>query len=292
MANKALILALAILLPCGFVLAEGENAHGSGSAALDSFTIIVREGLEAILILASIIAYLAATKNADKIRQVYVWAGTAVAASVVTAIVLDSVLAASQALQQAIEGVTLLIAAGVLLYVTNWFLGMANSRKWKEYIKGKVGDALATGSGITLGVTSFLAVYREGFETVLFLKAVAFTSNDYSGLAIGVLGAAVVLATAFVLILKLERRLPLGTVFAVTSALLFILAFKFAGTGVHELQEAGMVAETAFGAVPQIHELGTYSTLETSAIQLAIIAGGGLLFWLHLRESPKKSAPA
>ena len=240
---------------------------------LDAFTIIVREGLEAILIIAAIIAYLESSGHKEKVKTVYSWSAAAIIASLFTAFFL--------------EGITMLLAAAVLLYVTNWLLGKIEAGRWSAYIKGKVEDALTSRNTLALGLASFLAVYREGFETVLFFKALALGSADPSGIFAGLLLGLAVLVLLFIAIIRLEKRLPLNIVFGATSAILFILAFKFAGKGIHELQEAHALPETAFTLLPAMKDLGIYQTLETAFVQLLVLISGAALLYLHFFAGKK-----
>ena len=258
-----------------------------GTAFFESFIVIVREGLEAILIIAAIIAYLTVAKHDDKVRVVYAWGFIAVIASFLTALALDQALGASKVHEELLEGVTMLLATVVLLYVTNWLLGKVQARKWKSYIKGRVDDALASGSSLMLGLVAFLAVYREGFETVLFYKALSIGASSMNDIILGLIAGLIVLAVLFVLIVKAEKRLPLSHVFGVTSAILFALAVKFAGKGVHELQEAGIMQETILQGLPRVSDLGFYPTLETLGAQAIIILIGVVLVYLHFFKEEK-----
>jgi len=286
-AKAIAIMAIAMLLFSGTAFAQEENKESSEGGLIESFTIIVREGLEAILIIAAIIAYLVATKHEKKVSAVYYGAGLAIIASIATALILEAVFASAEAPRETLEGATMLLAAGVMLYVTNWFLGKMEHQKWAAYIKGKVSDALSSQSVLALGAVSFLAVYREGFETVLFYKALTSGATDLTGITAGFILGIAALAVLFVLIVRIEKRLPLHIVFGATSAILFLLSVKFAGKGVHELQEAGIVSETALGVVPKISDLGIYPTAETLGIQALIIATGAALVYLHFFSKPK-----
>ncbi|MFH1390742.1 MAG: FTR1 family protein [Candidatus Diapherotrites archaeon] len=253
---------------------------------LDAFTIIVREGLEAILIIAAIIAYLVTTKHKDKINTVYLWTGLAILASFATAFLLDQIFIATETQTELLEGITMLLAAAVMLYVTNWFLGKMRAQKWAKFIKRKVDDALTSKNTFALGIVSFFAVYREGFETVLFFKALTVGTTDMTGIIIGIVLGFLVLAILFYLIIKIEKKLPINIVFGITSTILFLLSLKFAGKGIHELQEAGVLSETTFAIVPKIKDLGLYPTFETIGIQAIIIGIGIVLVYLHFYQKP------
>ncbi|MBI4210041.1 MAG: FTR1 family protein [Candidatus Diapherotrites archaeon] len=276
-----LMLATMVLSAAPIALAE-EPAGAAGNAFFESLTIIVREGLEAILIIGAIIAYIAASGHKDKTKGVYAGATAAIIASILTAIIVDGFFKASDSQLEALEGTTMLIAAIVMLYVTNWMLGKIDSARWTAYIKGKAGDALTSGSVLALGIVSFLAVYREGFETVLFYKALAIGSADTAGIISGFVAGIIVLAALFLAIIKLETKLPLNWVFGGTSALLFLLSVKFAGKGIHEFQEAGIISETAMNILPKVKDLGIYPTVETLGAQAVIIIIGAALLHIHI----------
>ena len=247
----------------------------------EALIIIIREGLEAILIIAAIITYLSKSGHKDKLKTVYLWAGLAIVASIITALIIDQAFSASKTSQEFLEGITMLLAAGVMLYVTNWILGKMESKKWGNYIKGKMDSALTSKNALALGLVSFLAVYREGFETVLFFKALTLGTTDLTGVFSGLILGLIILVILFYLIVKLEKRLPINIVFGITSALLFLLSLKFAGKGIHELQEVGIIPETAFAIVPKIKDLGLYPTLETLGIQALVILFGLTMLYFH-----------
>ncbi|HZX20600.1 MAG TPA: FTR1 family protein [archaeon] len=248
---------------------------------LESFVIILREGLEAILIVAALIAYLVKTNHLDKVKTVYWGAGIAIVASLITAFLLELFFASADAPKEILEGATMLLAAVVMLYVTNWFVGKLDSAKWTGYIKGKMNDALTNENAFALGIVSFLAVYREGFETVLFYKALTVGTADLTGAFLGLVIGLVVLAVLFIVILRIEKRLPLGIVFGFTSAILFLLSLKFAGKGIHELQEAHLIPETALNIVPRIADLGIYPYVETLAVQGIVLLFGLAMVYFH-----------
>ncbi len=250
-----------------------------------SFFVIAREGLEAILILAAVVAYLRASHHERRLATVYWGAGLAVLASLVTAYFVEQVFAWQEAQLELLEGITMLFAAGVLLYVSYWLIDKARPLRWQAFIRGKVDDALTGGGGYALGAVAFIAVYREGFEVVLFYKALLVSMPEaYASLAGGFLAGLAVLALAFVLIIKYSVRLPVREFFIATGALLFVLALVFAGKGVHELQEAGVLPEHAIGGVPKTRDLGIYPTLETLGLQAFVVALSALAFFSRSRQ--------
>ena len=255
---------------------------------LEPFIVIVREGIEAIVVLGAISAYLVASNHAGKLKAVYAGAVAAIIASIATAFIFEAFFSSAEYNVEILEGGTLLVAAAVLLYTTNWFLSKMESGKWLEYIKGKAGKAIARGRNFSLGAVAFLAVYREGIETVLFMKALTLTNGISSEAVFGLAAVFAVLALLFFAILKIGARLPLKIVFGVSGALLFLLALKFAGAGIHELQEAKTLPETKLDFIPAVPLLGIFPTIESIGIQALALAAEGVFFFRHFRPNAKQ----
>ena len=239
---------------------------------LESFLIILREGFEAILVLGAIVAFLIKTGHRQRIREIWYGSLTGVAASLILAVLLRTVLSAVPASREVIEGVTLLVAVVVLFSVSYWLLSKVESARWQAFIRERVNSALEHGGGFTLAFVAFLAVFREGAETALFFQALVARSEAtlvpvFSGIAVG--GAT--LAVTFSLFYRFGIRIPLRPFFAVTSGLLYWMAFVFAGKGVKELQEGGAMTRTLLPGFPQVDALGIYPTVETVLVQVTLV---------------------
>ncbi|MFQ1041406.1 FTR1 family protein [Gilliamella sp. CG16] len=250
---------------------DGKKESG-WSVLLASFIIIFREGLEAILVIAAISAYLVRSGNIQMVKVVYMSSLFAVFASVLAAIALNSIVNLSGANQEIIEGVAMLLATVVLFFISNWMFSKAEAEAWKNYVEGKVKSAISSGSSIALGFAAFLAVFREGAETILFYQAMLSESREHMdmvwyGLAIGTL----VLAIIFIIIRFGTMRLPLKPFFIGTSILMYIMAIAFAGGGVKELQEADIIHVTPVDFVRSIEVLGIYPTVETLLPQIFMV---------------------
>ncbi|MCX8573744.1 MULTISPECIES: FTR1 family iron permease [unclassified Gilliamella] len=250
---------------------DGKKESG-WSVLLASFIIIFREGLEAILVIAAISAYLVRSGNVQMVKVVYMSSLFAVFASVLAAIALNSIVNLSGANQEIIEGVAMLLATVVLFFISNWMFSKAEAEAWKNYVEGKVKSAISSGSSIALGFAAFLAVFREGAETILFYQAMLSESREHMdmvwyGLAIGTL----VLAIIFIIIRFGTMRLPLKPFFIGTSILMYIMAIAFAGGGVKELQEADIIHVTPVDFVRSIEVLGIYPTVETLLPQIFMV---------------------
>lgn len=240
---------------------------------INSFAIIVREGLEAILIIAAIIAFMGATGAKSQIRYIHYGWILALAAGFLTWLLARTVISISGAEREVIEGITSLIAAAVLFYVSYWLVSKIDVRVWKEYIQGSVEKALSRGSVFALASVSFFAVYREAFETVLFYQALWFQSeNSHTQVIWGMAAGAALLIVLFFVIFKLALRIPLKYFFSFTSVFLYLLSFILLGKGIKELQEAGMVGATPLEFLPRIDVLGLYPTLETVLPQGILLA--------------------
>ncbi|OCG61545.1 FTR1 family iron permease [Gilliamella sp. Fer4-1] len=237
-----------------------------------SFIIIFREGLEAILVIAAISAYLVRSGNIAMLKVVYMSSVVAVFASILAAIALYTVFDISGANQEIIEGVAMLLATIVLFFISNWMFSKAEAEIWKSYVEGKVQTAVSSGSCLALGFAAFLAVFREGAETILFYQAMITEAKEHIhmvwyGLVIGT----IVLAIIFVVIRFGTMKLPIKPFFIGTSILMYIMAIAFAGGGVKELQEADIITVTPVDFVHSIEVLGIYPTIETLLPQVVMI---------------------
>lgn len=259
-----------------------------GNLFVQSFVILVREGLEAILVIGALVAFLAKTGAAHRKRDIHAGAAAAVGASVLTALALETVFRLTPAKREALEGITMVAAAAVLFYVSYWLLSKIDVARWNRFVKGKVQHALGSGSALALASAAFLAVYREGFETVLFYKALfvaAGTGGPTAAILAGMgLGGALMIGV-YVGINRFGVRLPLRAFFAVTSGFLYYMAFVFAGRGVAELQEGGLVSTTVVSWAPRLPAVGVYPTAESLAAQgILLLLLVAALVWTFLIE--------
>ena len=240
---------------------------------LQSLTIIVREGFEAIIIISAIIAYLRVSGNQGKVKIIYNATALAVLASLLTAWLIEQVFHIGVASQEVLEGVTMLIAVVVLFYVSYWLVSKVQAEKWQQFIEGKVRDAITTGNQFILGSVAFLAVYREGFETVLFYKALFIGAPGGSSIiTVGFVVGVFLLAVIFMVFYKYGVKIPVKQFFIATSLILYYMSFTFMGNGIAELQEGGAVSVTPASWAPDIPLLGMHATVETFVAQMMLIA--------------------
>src|SRR3972149_1231320 len=188
------------------------------------------------------------------------------------AAILNNLSGLSGANQEIIEGMTMLIAVVVLFYVSNWMVSKAEAAAWSHYIEGKVQSSISMGSLFSLAFAAFLAVFREGAETILFYQALlARTQTNIGMIWIGLGIGCVALVVIFILIRVLSIRLPIRPFFLGTSILLFVMSIAFVGSGIKELQEGNVIGVTPVSGISSVDILGVYPTLETLIPQIVLL---------------------
>lgn len=240
----------------------------------------LREGLEAILVVAALIAYLVKTNNLKYVKGVYIGAILGIVASVILAIIFNIIAQkfgedSSGASREIFEGCGMFLAVIVLFYVSNWMLSKSEVEVWNHYIQSKVESSITKGSAMALVFSSFLAVAREGAELIIFFQGMRENiSNNPSFMWGGLACAIIVLAIVYVLITKMSVKLPLKPFFTATSILMFVLCVSFMGKGVAELQEADLIGRTIIPWMNgfTIEILGIYDRVETLLPQVILIA--------------------
>lgn len=276
------------------LLDEARNEFASTadlwSLATQSFFIILREGFEAILIIGAILTFLIKTGHEERRRDIYWGVGVAIVASLLTAVLLEGVFSVAPASREVLEGITMLVAVAVLFSVSYWLLSKLEHQKWERYLRSRMTKALGAGGGLALGGVAFLAVYREGFETILFYKAlVGFADGYISPVVLGFVAGCLALAVIYVLFTRFGVRVPMRPFFAATSGVLYYMAVVFAGSGIRELQEAGVVGMTGVAGVPTIDLLGLYPTLETLAAQGFLLLLLAIALWITFARGVRES---
>ena len=233
--------------------AEAEaSASSGGNGGLifaGAFGIILREGLEAILVIAAIIAYLVKSGNVKSVKNVYIGAVCGIIASFLAALGLTMLKRAvgeayGAQSQEIIEGITALIAVCVLFYVSNWMISKAEAASWSRYIDSKVESSVERGSSFALAFTAFLSVFREGAEVVLFYQPMLTDDGNpamvWAGFGVG----CVVLVIVYLAIRYLSVKLPIKLFCTATSILMAIMCVSFLGSGIKELAEGGVLDVT------------------------------------------------
>ncbi|KGQ52664.1 iron permease [Gallibacterium anatis 10672-6] len=245
----------------------------AGYSAIDAMLILLREGLEALLV---VMALVSALRVANR-PQGYKWVGGGVIAGLVLSLVAAFALqrlfpsSSSGTNREIIEGAVGIVAVLMILTIGAWLHSKSSLNAWQAYIKKHMNKALTTGSFISLFALSFLSVFREGAETILFYVGILPNISTES-FALGVGIAVILLVILAVVILKSSVKLPVPTMFKILTWVLYILGFKILGVSVHALQLTAVLPTTIIDILPNIEWLGFYATLQTIIAQLVYIA--------------------
>lgn len=279
------------------VLDSGASGNVNGftklvtSSAGQAFLILIREGLEALLVVAAVIAYLVKSGNKRFARWIYLGVVAGLAGSGLVAVLFTFLFGGSGPIQEISEGVCALIATLMLLWTSNWMLNKSSVEAWNNYIRNKTEAAVAgaqskveSGQGLGLGMIaslamlSFLAVFREGAETVIFYESIYSMSQDAHGMWVGGLAAAAVLIVIFLILRFTSVKIPIGPFFLVTSIVMAALVVIFAGGGIHALIEGDLIEGTYLSSVPTNDWIGLYPYVETITAQVIAAIAVVVLF--------------
>ncbi|WP_298956380.1 FTR1 family protein [uncultured Campylobacter sp.] len=252
---------------------------------LYAFIIILREGFEALIIVAAVIALLIKSGNSKHLNIVYSALGVAVVLSIATAYGLNYIFGSENAGQtrEVMEGAVMLIAVVLLFYVGFWLLSNASSKKWSAYIQGQISNSLSSGDSKMLWWTVFLAVYREGAETVLFYLALLFDAKSpaaTSMVAAGFVAGLAALIIVYIVIKKFSLKIAIKPFFIATSVIIFYMSVVFVGKGVMELVEGKVFVPTVIDGLPTITWIGFYpyvQSLVPQAVMIVLLIAGILI---------------
>ena len=270
------------------LLGAAERALSPEKASLaasfaGAFTILLREGLEALLIVVAMVAFLRKADRRDVLPYVHAGWVSALAAGGLTWAAATYLISISGASRELTEGFGSLISAVVLISVGVWMHGKGRADAWQTYIKEKLSVALSRRSAWFLFLLAFIVVYREVFETILFYAAL-WSQGGRLAMLSGAGIAVVALALIAWALLSFSKRLPISQFFSYSSLLIAVLAVVLAGKGVAALQEAGLIDIHPLAALPRVEVLGVFPTWEGLGAQLLTIAAIILGFWLSGRR--------
>jgi high-affinity iron transporter len=254
---------------------------------VQSFVILFREGLEAMLVLTALVLYLRRSGNGDKVTSVWLGAGLAVLASVGVAWLLNRLVSVSGSYQERVEGAVMLAAALLMLSVAGWLYRRRNM-DWRGALVNQADRALSRGGLFALSSTAFLAVFREGAETLLFYQALLADAESMLLPLWGGVGLAVlVLVLIYWLMDSFSLRIPLKAFFSATALLLLAMSLNFIGKGILELQMGGILPQTAWRHGPNLPWIGVFPIRETLLAQLMVL--GLAVMPLLMRGNEKQS---
>jgi high-affinity iron transporter len=254
-----------------------------------SMGILFREGLEAMLV---IVALAAGTRSAStdakaRSQEIYIGAALAIVASIALAFAINRII--SDDASDTLEGVFQLVAAATLFYVSSWLTSKSQADRWMTFIKSQVKNAdNSKVPALALGLTAFLAVLREGGETIVFFQALtsgATEAVEKHAVFAGIVAASVCLAVAFVVLKRAAYLIPIGAFFKITSVLLYAMAVVFVGQGIASLQEADRIGATFVNHVPTIPMLGIVPTVQSLGAQAALLAVAAISYLMPRRVS-------
>lgn len=255
---------------------------------IGALTILLREGLEALLIVVAMIAFLQKAQRPEALHYVHWGWISALAAGGLTWLVATHLVGASGASRELTEGFSSLFAAAVLLGVGIWMHQKSVAGRWQVYLKQKMSAALDKRAAWFLFSLAFIAVYREVFETVLFYIAL-WTEGNGIPLVAGLVSGLLLIGIVAMLLLRTSARLPIGKFFAVSSILVAFLAVVLVGKGIAGLQEAGLIAVEATSS-PRIDVLGIYPSLQTLLAQTAVLLIAIIGFVVNIRSGTPSSS--
>lgn len=261
-----------------------EPANSGISTFLSALTILLREGVEALLVVVAMLTFLRKSNREDALPYVHGGWIAALLAGVLTWVVATRFLAISGTSRELTEGFGGILAAIVLVSVGIWMHGKSQADAWQLYIRRRMSKALTKGSAWFLFGLAFLVVYREAFETVLFYAAMWSEGAKMELLAGAAAGAVLLCAIAWAMI-RYSLRLPIAQFFRYSSILIAVLAIVLAGKGIAALQEAGFLGVTPVDTIPRIDVLGLYPTAQVVAAQVLVALTLFVGFWMNARAS-------
>ncbi|MGH7905205.1 MAG: FTR1 family iron permease, partial [Candidatus Binataceae bacterium] len=229
-------------------------SHTAVPYFLYSLGILFREGFEALIVVIALVAGTREAGQDDKARGIYIGAILAIAVSCALAWSVNHLLADDAS--DTLEGCFQFFAAATLFYVSSWLTSKAQADQWKHFIRQRISRAERSMlPAVALGLTAFLAVMREGAETIVFFQALlsgATATVEKQAVMAGVAAGAIALAIAFIILRRAASRIPIGSFFSVTTVLLYGLAVVFIGQGVASWQESGLIAATFVPYAPSV----------------------------------------
>lgn len=249
-------------------LVDGDQNYTMWDAAL----ILLREGLEALLIILALVAFLKKSNQEHMAKWIYIGAGAGIGLSAVAAILMSTLFNSDSiaSSREMIEGYVGLAAAAMMIGVGVWMHSKSNIKAWNAYISKQMNHAMSKQSVFAMAAISFLSVFREGAETLIFYAGIA-PKMATSQFALGIAVAIAILAVVAFFLLKVSAKIPVHRFFAVATVLIYLLAFKIIGVSIHTLQLTDRMSTNIISGLPVYPNIGFYPTWETIIGQLILI---------------------
>lgn len=251
----------------------------------DSALILLREGLEAILIIMVLVSFLKRSNQERMVKWIYTGAAAGVLLSVAAAVALSYVFNALTAAtsREMIEGWIGLAAAVMMIGVGIWLHNKSSVQSWNAYLSKQMGNAISTGSIISMASISFLSVFREGAETILFYAGIIPKMETFDFI-LGIVVALVILVIVAFVLFKLSVKIPIHRFFFVATIFIYVLAFKIIGTSIHTLQLTNVFPTTVIHELPVISAIGFYPTVETISGQAILCLIWAFVSWRQRKK--------
>jgi high-affinity iron transporter len=265
---------------------DGATSNNFWFSLFATLSILIREGLEALLIIVAILSALRAMKANEAIKYVHVGWISALLLGIASYLLVEKVLELGAYNREIIEGLGAILAVIILLSVGYWLHDKSNAQRWQQYVKWKIQKNLNKGSFIGIGLLAFVVVFREAFESVVFLSALTAGGEAAAknGVAFGFIISLILIVVLAVMIIKFSKTIPVHHVFKASSILIIVLAIILAGKGIKELQEAGWFGVNLLPFKFNIDFLGFYPTFQTVGAQLLVFIIAMILMQINKRK--------
>ncbi len=249
-------------------LIQGDSDYTLWDAAL----ILLREGLEALLIIMALVSFLEKSGQKTMRKWIYVGAFVGILLSAVAAVLMSTLFqsATIDTSRELMEGYIGLLAAAMMIGVGIWLHSKSSVTSWNRYISKQMGNAISSGSVFAMAAISFLSVFREGAETLVFYAGIA-PKMETSQFVLGIVVAILILAIFAFVLFKASGKIPIHKFFAVATVLIYVLAFKIIGVSLHTLQLRDSVSTTIVDGLPVVSIIGFYPTVETMIGQAILL---------------------
>jgi high-affinity iron transporter len=256
----------------------------------DSALILLREGIEGLLIIATLLAFL--RKMGQSSQQKWIWAGVAggILASALLAVLINIIFSKMTAAssREYIEGITGILAVVMMLSVGAWLHKKSSIENWNKYVKQQMQQAIAKGSLFSFAIISFLSVFREGAETIIFYTGIT-PYISMRQLVMGIVLAVIILAIFGFAIIYYSVKIPIHVFFKAATFVIYFLAFKMLGISIHALQISKVFSTSTVINFPFVDWIGLYPTWETTLPQLLLVVVILFMTWLVRKQTITKN---
>ncbi|TCK80825.1 FTR1 family protein [Albibacterium bauzanense] len=268
------------------------NSYSFGFTFWAALSILLREALEALLIIIVILSILRPLKIKKAIKFLHLGWIAALVIGIISWFFVDQLVKISGSSREMMEGVGSLIAVFVLIFMGTWLHSKSEIKKWKEFIEVKINKISKSGNWWGLMLFSFIVVFREAFEVILFLTALKLDIPEGSGSPIGwaLLTSTAIIIVFTILMMYYSKRLPIKQIFKISALTMAILAVVLVGKGFSALQEAGVIEMSLVSDWLRFEPLGIYPTVQSLAAQIVTILLT-IVLWIYA-DRPKQDLSA